>query len=61
MKAIKLSPTDNVATLLGEVGKHDIVEIISADNEVIASVEALQKSLSATKSRYATLLTTNTF
>lgn len=43
MKAIKLSPTDNVATLLGEVGKHDIVEIISADNEVIASVEALQK------------------
>ncbi|MGF1725436.1 UxaA family hydrolase [Photobacterium nomapromontoriensis] len=43
MKAIKLSPTDNVATLLGDVEKHESVEIISADNEVIADITALQK------------------
>ncbi|MGR5232580.1 UxaA family hydrolase [Vibrio rotiferianus] len=43
MKAIKLSPTDNVATLLGDVDKQELVEIISADNEVIAEVKALQK------------------
>ncbi|MBA5761980.1 UxaA family hydrolase [Vibrio sp. 404] len=43
MKAIKLSPTDNVATLLGDVEKNELVEIISADNEVIAEVNALQK------------------
>ncbi|MGF1690420.1 UxaA family hydrolase [Photobacterium kagoshimensis] len=43
MKAIKLSSTDNVATLLGSVEKHELVEIISADNDVIAEVNALQK------------------
>ncbi|MGR5237140.1 UxaA family hydrolase [Vibrio alfacsensis] len=42
MKAIKLSPADNVATLLGHVEKNEIVEIISADNEVIAEIKALQ-------------------
>ncbi|CAH0533219.1 hypothetical protein VST7929_01083 [Vibrio stylophorae] len=43
MKAIKLSPSDNVATLLGNVEKNEIVEIISAENEVIAEIKALQK------------------
>ncbi|HIF9171078.1 TPA: UxaA family hydrolase [Photobacterium damselae] len=43
MKAIKLSPADNVATLLGDVAKNEWVEIISADNEVIAEIKALQK------------------
>nr|WP_086940738.1 UxaA family hydrolase [Thaumasiovibrio occultus] len=43
MKAIKLSPSDNVATLLGDVAKHELVEIISAENEVIAEINALQK------------------
>ena len=42
MKAIKLSPTDNVATLLGDVEKHELVEIISAGNVVIAEIKALQ-------------------
>ncbi|MGI2260483.1 UxaA family hydrolase [Shewanella sp. GXUN23E] len=43
MKAIKLAANDNVATLLGDVQKHEAVEIISADNEVIAEIKALQK------------------
>lgn len=43
MKAIKLSPTDNIATLLGDVEKNESVEIISADNQVIAEINALQK------------------
>ena len=43
MKAIKLSATDNVATLLGDVAKHEIVEIISANNEIISEIKALQK------------------
>ncbi|MFS1429936.1 carbohydrate kinase [Vibrio splendidus] len=42
MKAIKLSGADTVATLLGDVQKHEIVEIISAENEVIAEIKALQ-------------------
>ncbi len=43
MKAIKLASNDNVATLLGDVEKHEVVEIISADNEVIAEIKALQR------------------
>jgi altronate dehydratase small subunit len=43
MKAIQLSSTDNVATLLGSVEKNEVVEIISANNEFIADVIALQK------------------
>ena len=43
MKAIKLSSTDNVATLLGDVEKHESVEIISAENVVIAEIKVLQK------------------
>lgn len=43
MKAIKLSPTDNIATLLADVEKNESVEIISADNQVIAEINALQK------------------
>lgn len=42
MKAIQLLPTDNVATLLGNAGKNDIVEVISQNNEVIAQIPALQ-------------------
>lgn len=40
---MKLYPTDNVATLLGDVEKHALVDIISADNEVITQIKALQK------------------
>lgn len=43
MKAITLSSTDNVATLLGDVAKNEVVQIISADNEVIAEVTSIQK------------------
>jgi altronate dehydratase small subunit len=43
MKAIRLSTTDNVATLLGDVEKNDVVEIISAENVVISKITALQK------------------
>ena len=42
MKAIKLSHLDTVATLLGDVEKNQVVEIISADNEIIAEITTLQ-------------------
>ena len=41
-KAIKLSPSDNVATLLSDVGKGEQVEIIDDKSKVIGVYTALQ-------------------
>ncbi|WP_036817590.1 UxaA family hydrolase [Photobacterium sanctipauli] len=42
IKAIQLSEADNVATLLGNLRKGEEVEIISTENQTIATVTALQ-------------------
>ncbi|ELR66483.1 putative altronate dehydratase [Photobacterium marinum] len=42
LKAIRLSASDNVATLLGDLNKGEEVEIISAENQSVAKVVALQ-------------------
>ncbi|WP_263080746.1 UxaA family hydrolase [Endozoicomonas sp. Mp262] len=42
IKAIRLTETDNVATLLEDAGKGDDIHIISHENEVITTVNLLQ-------------------
>lgn len=42
IKAIRLSETDNVATLLVDAGKGDTITIISDRNETLATVTLLQ-------------------
>lgn len=42
LKAIQLSASDNVATLLGDLKKGDRVEVISAENQTVTQLTALQ-------------------
>lgn len=42
VKAIRLSPLDNVATLLEGVDKNEPVTVICTNNEVICTIDTLQ-------------------
>lgn len=43
MKALRLAPQDNVATLLQDIQKGESVEVLCSDNSVICTLTALQK------------------